>query len=108
MKYLFLFSVVTFLLISCNLSIENKIQGKWEVIEGGSIMFTKIVSIEFSGGKAYTTVNSLLGVVTTPGEYQINDNKILVGEFIFEFINDNTLETNNVSYFSFKMRKKEK
>jgi len=103
MKYLI--PILIFISLSCNLTLEDKIQGRWEVVSGGGFFFTEISTFEFSKGKVFMTQKSILGDITTPGEYSINDGKIVVGGYIFEFIDNNTLETTNLPILKFKMRK---
>jgi len=104
-------SIITSILIilicsSCKSQLDERLQGKWEVIKGGSIGFSEISFMEFSNGNAYITQNSILGKITTPSRYSIeNDGKIIVGGFIFEYSGDNILETNNISLMSFKLKK---
>jgi len=102
-NFLIFFSLL--ILCSCKPSLENRVQGKWEVIEGGSFFFNQASSLEFSNGNVYMTEKSILGNITTPAEYNIKDGKIIVGNFIFEFVDNYTLETNNIPLMKFKIKK---
>jgi len=91
---------------SCKTNTDDRLQGKWEVIKGGSLGLTEISSMEFSNGNVYVTQNSIFGNITTPSQYSIkSDGKILVGGFIFEFAGTDILETRNISLLSFKLKK---
>ncbi|MCX6162890.1 MAG: hypothetical protein NTV87_16340 [Ignavibacteriae bacterium] len=91
---------------SCKTNTDDRLQGKWEVIKGGSLGLAEISSMEFSNGNVYVTQNSIFGNITTPSQYSIkSDGKILVGGFIFELTGTDILETRNISLLRFKLKK---
>lgn len=64
--------------------------------------------MEFSNGKVYMTTESFIGKIVTPAEYEIRGNKVIVGGYIFKFLNQNEMETNNIPIMHFKLRKVDK
>lgn len=87
-------------------SFEDKIIGKWVVTDtkGFGGMIKEMEFLE-NGVCTQTMDTGLLGNLTQPTQYSINNEKVIVGGYIFRLEKNGYLVTDNLPIISFAMKK---